>query len=161
VSDSSHENDKMDTENEKIENEDTVGTEVVLEKFQVYVATVIPQTLGIVVDNVEVMLDEIFHDMMLRMRAYIWGEPPKVWRVKAPADWWQHFKERWFPEWALKRWPMVYRIDTVKMQVLYDRMKISMPDEHYIIHTKIDTQELSAKDLEERELDGFVGDDLV
>ena len=23
-----------------------------------------------------------------------------------PTDWWQAFKERWFPRWALKRWPV-------------------------------------------------------
>ena len=28
--------------------------------------------------------------------------------MKTPADWWQHFKERWFPGWALKMWPVVY-----------------------------------------------------
>jgi hypothetical protein len=26
-----------------------------------------------------------------------------------PADWWQAFKERWFPAWALKRWPAKQR----------------------------------------------------
>ncbi|HEY3499508.1 MAG TPA: hypothetical protein VGK73_32685 [Polyangiaceae bacterium] len=23
-----------------------------------------------------------------------------------PLDWWQAFKGRWFPQWALKRWPV-------------------------------------------------------
>ncbi|HEU5276864.1 MAG TPA: hypothetical protein VFU97_24620 [Xanthobacteraceae bacterium] len=26
--------------------------------------------------------------------------------VTFPTDWWQHFKQRWFPAWALKRWPV-------------------------------------------------------
>lgn len=25
-----------------------------------------------------------------------------------PADWWQHFKLRWFPKWAKKKWPVRY-----------------------------------------------------
>jgi hypothetical protein len=25
-------------------------------------------------------------------------------RVHYPRDWWQAFKERWFPEWVLQRW---------------------------------------------------------
>lgn len=29
--------------------------------------------------------------------------------VRAPADWWQAVKERWFPEWALRRWPVRYQ----------------------------------------------------
>ena len=28
--------------------------------------------------------------------------------LHTPADWWQHFKERWFPAWALMRWPVRY-----------------------------------------------------
>jgi len=27
--------------------------------------------------------------------------------VSWPADWWQHFKQRFFPSWALKRWPVL------------------------------------------------------
>ena len=26
-----------------------------------------------------------------------------------PVDWWQHFKQRWFPTWALWRWPVQER----------------------------------------------------
>ena len=29
--------------------------------------------------------------------------------VSFPADWWEAFKERWFPSWALARWPVVRR----------------------------------------------------
>lgn len=31
---------------------------------------------------------------------------PEVVQAKWPADWWQAFKERWFPMWALRRWPV-------------------------------------------------------
>jgi hypothetical protein len=30
-------------------------------------------------------------------------------KVHYPEDWWQALKERWFPEWALVRWPVRYR----------------------------------------------------
>jgi hypothetical protein len=33
--------------------------------------------------------------------------------VECPSDWWQHFKQRWFPSWALRKWP-------VKMTVIRD-----------------------------------------
>jgi len=26
--------------------------------------------------------------------------------ISCPADWWQHFKQRWFPDWAINRWPV-------------------------------------------------------
>jgi hypothetical protein len=28
--------------------------------------------------------------------------------VKWPADWWQALRERWFPSWWLRRWPVRY-----------------------------------------------------
>ncbi len=30
--------------------------------------------------------------------------------LRYPADWWQAFKDRWFPEWALKRWPIEWEV---------------------------------------------------
>lgn len=36
-----------------------------------------------------------------------------LWRsqatIEVPADWWQHFKQRWFPAWALRLWPVQVR----------------------------------------------------
>lgn len=26
--------------------------------------------------------------------------------LEFPADWWQHFRQRWFPRWWLSRWPV-------------------------------------------------------
>lgn len=44
-------------------------------------------------------------------KAFFYGHPNGG-RVKAetqwPADWWQAFKDRWFPAWALKLWPVEY-----------------------------------------------------
>lgn len=31
---------------------------------------------------------------------------------RAPADWWQALRERWFPKWWLKKWPVKYRVET-------------------------------------------------
>lgn len=32
--------------------------------------------------------------------------------VSYPATWWEHLKQRWFPRWALRRWPV--RLTTVE-----------------------------------------------
>lgn len=29
---------------------------------------------------------------------------------RCPADWWEAFKDRWFPKWALKRWPVEWEV---------------------------------------------------
>ena len=40
----------------------------------------------------------------LSMMVAAWREQ-RILRV--PANWWEHFKQRWFPKWALKRWPVL------------------------------------------------------
>lgn len=42
----------------------------------------------------------------LRFRTYLYGSGKERWRVEYPATWWEHFKQRWFPAWALRRWPV-------------------------------------------------------
>lgn len=43
---------------------------------------------------------------------------------KAPADWWEAVKERWFPAWALKRCPVCYRVDTINVLALYPQIPV-------------------------------------
>ena len=59
---------------------------------------------------------EVFHefmqgrmdDLIFELRSCIYGRT----LTKYPRDWWEAVKERWFPAWALKRWPVLYnRID--------------------------------------------------
>lgn len=48
-------------------------------------------------------LNHNLHQLVLELAAeipYRDGES-----IRVPADWWQAFKARWFPLWALRRWP--------------------------------------------------------
>ena len=47
--------------------------------------------------------------------------------IKVPMDWWQHFKEKWFPKWAIKRWPISYKIYTA--EALYPESLIKLTPE--------------------------------
>ena len=38
--------------------------------------------------------------------------------ITYPADWWQHLKQRWFPAWAQKRWPVKEAVCGVRVRVL-------------------------------------------
>jgi hypothetical protein len=58
-------------------------------------------------------------------------------KVDYPADWWQHFKERWYPKWLQKRFPVGYvsRTETkrTKADVMAFYPKVSLPEHaHYI-----------------------------
>lgn len=45
----------------------------------------------------------------------------RVKEIKYPMDWWQAFKERWFPKFLLKRFPVDYRI--WKIDFLYPEIE--------------------------------------
>ena len=57
------------------------------------------------------MLPAVADEMAFRLSADFHALPlVKVnYDFKAPLDWWQAVKERWFPRWALLRWPVEYR----------------------------------------------------
>jgi hypothetical protein len=43
--------------------------------------------------------------LVLTLQAYIWCRDKKTESHEYPKTWWDAFKLRWFPAWALKRWP--------------------------------------------------------
>lgn len=52
--------------------------------------------------------------------------------VRYPRDWWQAFKARWFPAWALRRWPVEETVVTFEVRALYP--KVALPrQEHYLM----------------------------
>ncbi len=66
--------------------------------------------------SAEVTLRENYQlqEMMIEIRAHVLAMPYEKVSVhrKWPKDWWDAFKDRWFPKWALRRWPVRYsRID--------------------------------------------------
>lgn len=34
--------------------------------------------------------------------------------IEVPADWWEAFKDRWFPAWARHRWPVMWKVYEAK-----------------------------------------------
>lgn len=46
--------------------------------------------------------DEFKRRMVTEFRTYLYARTVDKW----PATWWDAVKERWFPEWAQKRWPV-------------------------------------------------------
>jgi len=48
--------------------------------------------------------------LLLRLDAYVWSQKLQdetvTLSVNFPATWWEAFKKRFFPAWALRRWPV-------------------------------------------------------
>jgi len=111
---------------------------VMLQKFKFvasqYISTELAQHFG-EAPEVEVILSErfMFDELCLRIVQEIWGrEVDASQEISYPADWWQAFKERWFPKWALVKWPVRY--ETKKMTVMEFYPKLSLPGQEAVVH---------------------------
>ena len=71
--------------------------------------------------------DYVFDSISLMVRGKIWAEEAGVYEIKYPADWWQHFKLRWFNKWLLRRYPVRYKTERVDAYVVYERYQPAMP----------------------------------
>lgn len=74
-----------------------------------------------------------FHDEMCRsiqytLRGHVWAEAPKSISVRYPSTWWDAFKARWFPEWALEAYPVNYTIETMEGQIFYPKLPLTVPE---------------------------------
>jgi hypothetical protein len=57
--------------------------------------------------------------MVIELEAYVLGMPKERIAVheRYPLDWWQAFRERWFPKWWLRRWPVAYKTIDIDQQL--------------------------------------------
>lgn len=68
--------------------------------------------------RLERWFDDYVTGLALSLRSQIWAE--KVEEVshtfRTPKTWWEHTKERWFPKWYLKKWPVRYDVTDVRLK---------------------------------------------
>lgn len=65
-------------------------------------------------------------EQLIRFFYSVFGETLEEIEVQYPADWWQALRERWFPKWWLRRWPVQYTVRTMKAEAVYP--KVSAPN---------------------------------
>jgi hypothetical protein len=75
-------------------------------------------------------------DILLQVRGFVWAqELPQFQKdVSFPTNWMEAFRERWFPGWAKKRWPIQYRHVVLSAKAIYPKFKPSL-DKRFSIHT--------------------------
>jgi len=87
--------------------------------------------------------------LVATMRTQMFGEQSAVKRVVFPRDWKEAFKARWFPDWALKRWPIVYEVVTFDAKILAPRAALNVaipPDRREYLIPWIQASRLSMRD---------------
>jgi len=96
--------------------------QVKLEKIKgVACIRIMESDIAHLVDDVEVttwaglLADEV----LLRVRYHVWGEDYAHKQIRYPADWIEAVKERWFPCWAKRHWPVRYCIHDITTKAYY------------------------------------------
>ncbi len=69
--------------------------------------------LDFMTNDVGSQLARIYHHVYARKAEQV---------VEYPATWWDAFKLRWFPRWAIKRWPAANARVVVKAQALFPEL---------------------------------------
>jgi hypothetical protein len=79
--------------------------------------------------NLRKHLDLLSNSMLLDLTTYILQENIKTIECRYPADWKEAFKDRWFPDWLKKKYPVKWVHEKLDKIVLYNQL--SLPDQPY------------------------------
>jgi len=101
-----------------------------LEKLQIgFMQNISPYLLDADVN----ISERIGHNIECQIRGFIWADEAKRYVFKYPADWKEAFKERWFPKWAKRKWPVVYKNHEITARNIYPELKLSIPKETHTV----------------------------
>lgn len=109
---------------------------ITLEKLALgFEQTLAPEVLD---PKAEVIRGILYNELRVRVRAFVLAENVGEKYVSYPADWWQAFKKRWFPKWALSKWPVIYKTHKFSFSLTYPGFLPALPErEHrYRIYTQ-------------------------
>lgn len=76
--------------------------------------------------------------IVMRIKGYLYGEDGEKVIIKYPNSWYQMFKEKYFPNLLIDKFPIKYKVFEITPRTIYPKFKISMPNEknHLIILSK-------------------------
>lgn len=66
--------------------------------------------------------------LIMQLRVTLLGEDVPSQILKVPANWWEHFKERFFPPALKEIWPVEYTCYLISFQATYPDFKPKLPD---------------------------------
>ena len=84
-------------------------------------------------DNIKVCADWMGESLAVQIKDYIFAQTLEEHKATYPSDWWQAFKERWFPKWVLRRWPVRHTTVELKAQAIYP--SLVLPKEPHVFRS--------------------------
>jgi len=102
--------------------------QVELEKIQLAILTVFSdEALVGAVTKVNTCHDDVMHRTIVELAATVLGQRSQWCRFAAPATWWDHVKERFFPLWLKRRFPIRYREEIVEATAMLPSLALDIP----------------------------------
>ena len=90
-------------------------------------------------DDCELDIDHLAQlecdEIIFKLRGFVWGEHIDEIGIKHPADWIEAFKERWFPRWILRRYPVQYTRYVSNDMAVYPNFRPSLRGQERLIRT--------------------------
>ena len=114
---------------------------VKLDKLKLYILTYLTRELvEEIVNPPEVKISEHvdpYGELIgVQVRYAILGQEMERVECRWPADWWQAFKARWFPEWAKARWPVREEVRQLVARELYPKVKLPDREPHIALEVR-------------------------
>lgn len=79
-------------------------------------------------------VDNMRNEMILELHSYIWGKRKTFEEIRWPSNWKEAFKERWFPKWLLKYYPVHYEYRQYDAIAAFPTLKIAIPDHEPLVY---------------------------
>jgi len=76
---------------------------------------------------VDVYFDTVINRVVFEVEGFLWGQRVANKKVEYPTDWWQAFKERWFPVWLKRRFPVKYVVHWLDYRLAYPDYRLAFP----------------------------------
>lgn len=120
-------------------NNDKLFEEILLEKFEIGVSKEIGKASLLL--NSEIYIEDLSRNLgrsiVVQLRGFLWSEKLKSSFVRYPSDWWEHFKQRWFPNFLLKKYPVKETVHEFSASIVYPDYKPSIPNERHILKVAV------------------------
>jgi hypothetical protein len=88
--------------------------------------------------DVSVSLEEMTEQLVIELRRNIWKkEHPKRNIYKYPSNWKESLKERFFPKWLLKKYPIDYDVLSVSLEEIYPDFEPSLPEHKHVAYVRV------------------------
>lgn len=120
-----------------------MSNEVTLERMKFGLSTFISKELESFAIEPDVQITRsIGGNMVATLRQDVFGEQVLHETVRYPADWWQAFKERWFPVWLKRQFPVRYEEHEFDARFLYPSIPAKNPKFKSVLRTNYKANEM-------------------